>query len=385
MKIRFSTDVFLLSNGYLLAMNTTIQEDTSISNLLRIRSEYRLLLQSPPLSLRELLQPDGFSFEEFCKGFRPHRRGKELQELIMQFGKKNGIWFANSIEHVSCALFVYPSGTFDRMLPIMKNLTFGFYLNDVMGREYFQYLSPANQVSARQLIQQMTESSLDVPDSFLPLAKLNAAILREFKDHSPLDWFDRFHKIYSHHLSVTHMDGNAISQERMPEVTEYIEQRCHYAGVYHVLLLIEYSTGQFIDFHALEAFHIEQEVRRLSQLTAFFSATANDLFSFEKEVIDLESDCNLVPVILLNEPELSLQDALLKASDIVRTYLTEILSLIDSIQLSLQNILPRNPKLYFALTDHISGIIHCIQAGWMWHCHSHRYKRARSIWTETTG
>ena len=268
----------------------------------------------------------------------------------------------------------------------MKNLTLGFYLNDVMGREYFQYLSPANQVSARNLIQQMTDTpgSLAIPDSFAPLAKLNANILREFKDHSPVDWFDRFHKIYSYHLSVTHMDGNKVSQERVPDVNEYIEQRCHYAGVYHVLLLIEYSAGQFVDFQALKALNIDQRILRLHQVAASFSATANDLFSFEKEVIDLDSDCNLVPIILLNERELSLKDALLRACAIVRTYLLEILSLKDSIQLSLQNILPGNPKLYFALNEHITGIIRCIQAGWMWHCYSHRYKRPHSIWIETT-
>src|SRR5579863_404048 len=106
----------------------------------RIQREYETLLGSTTFSLEALFEPPNFRFAEFCKEFSPHPASDELKVLAQSFGEKHGIWLANAKHHITCALFLYPTASFDKMLMMMKNLTLGFYLNDVMGRDIFKFL-----------------------------------------------------------------------------------------------------------------------------------------------------------------------------------------------------------------------------------------------------
>jgi len=61
---------------------------------------------------------------------------------------------------------------------------------------------------------------------------------------------------------------------------------------------------------AIENTPLYQPLRRLQKIAATFGALSNDLFSFEKEVIDHKADSNLVAIIALNNPALSLQETI---------------------------------------------------------------------------
>ena len=349
------------------------------STLDRIRTEYAGLLQSTPLSLQELFEPENFRFDEFCKDFNPHPRSAELTVLAETFGREHGIWLPNAKHHVTCALYLYPTAEFDRMVAIMKNLVIGFYLNDVMGRDIFKDLSTDQKLVSRRIIQNMASlnENLLVPFGADRIETLNAEILTEFKDNSPAVWFSTFLKIYCHHLDITHTDRNVKALGHIPDLYEYIENRCHYAGVHHVVMWIEYNTGLFLDWGMLKDVGLYESFKRLHWLTAAFGCLSNDLFSFEKEVIDQESDSNLVMILVLNDPGLSLQGSITRSCSIVRALVLEFMQLMREAQ--------NHPNLTANLEIHLTGICRCVQATWLWHCHSKRYKRPGSLWHETTG
>ena len=359
-------------------------QEKAISTMSAMRRDYQQLLSGPALSVEALISPAGFRFDEFCKAFSMHPDSEVLKKSIQEFGETNECWLPGAKHHISCALYLYPAADTYRMFCMMKNLTLGFYLNDVMGRDTFALLPAGRQASAREMILRMSrlDSTLVVGEGAEPLEVVNAEILREFRDHSPQWWFEQFLEVYRYHIGITHMDGNVAAQGRIPGITEYMDYRCHLGGVHHILMWIEFSDGAFLDWEKLRGFGLAQPLKRLHWVTAAFAGLSNDLFSFEKEVIDNASDSNLAMIIALNDNSYTLGDAIGRAAGIVKALFLELLSLLDFFAAETEKLTDR--PLAMQLRAHREGIVRCVQAIWLWHCYSGRYKRPESLWVETT-
>lgn len=360
--------------------------ERAFSTMSKIRGAYEQMIAGPAISLETLFSPDGFRFDQFCKEFSMHPESGMLKERIREFGEANGCWLPGAKHHISCALYLYPGADTYRMFCMMKNLTLGFYLNDVMGRDTFMHLPADRQDSARAMILRMSrlDAALHVEADAEPLEVVNAGILREFRDHSPQWWFEQFLEVYRYHIGITHTDGNVVAQGRIPGITEYMDYRCHLGGVHHILMWIEFSDGAFLDWEQLRRYGLAQPLKRLHWVVAAFAGLSNDLFSFEKEVIDNGSDSNLVMIVALNENGYTLEDAIGRAAGIVRGLLLELLSLLDFFAVESGKLMETHRQLGMELRAHREGIVRCVQAVWLWHCYSGRYKRAESLWVETT-
>src|SRR5882757_9088002 len=348
----------------------------------RIKQEYMDLLKSPSLSLQKLFAPDHFSLDEYCKKFTPHPQSDQLKGIAQVFGENYGIWLANAKHYITCTLYLYPTADFERMAAIVKNNAVDYYLNDTMGRDVFKSLPSDRQHTAIQIIQRMAniDDHLQVIPSGHAVEIANAEVLTYIRDTSPNDWFSEFLKFYSYHIVVTHKDLNATGLNYISDIPEYIDMRNHTSGMHHIILLIQYNTGIFLDWNWLNKMKLAQSLRRLHWLAATFGALSNDLFSFEKEVIDIGSDSNLVMVIALNHPGLSLNESLFRACGIVRNLLIEFLTLMDYIKREIRFI---RSSVVKQIDTHLIGIERCVQASWMWQVYTKRYKRPQSIWEET--
>jgi hypothetical protein len=309
-----------------------------------------------------------------------------LKKDAEAFGQRYGTWLENSRHFINCASYLYPAAQFERVLTITKNLSIGFYLNDVMGRDVFKSLSPEQQQASRKMIDNMAllDESLSIAPNAHPLERANAELLQDFKNNSPKEWFSKFLRLYCYHLDITHKDRNADSLGYIPDIYEYMDNRCHYAAVHHLVLWVEYSSGQFLEWDLLMRTNFSQKLQRLHWVTAAFPALANDLFSFEYEVIDNGCDSNLVMVILLNDPGLPLKNAIEQASERVRSLVLEITTLLQYIRQEVEVMEGTDPELAMKLKIHLKGIEQFVQASWLWQAHTKRYKRTPSIWTETT-
>jgi hypothetical protein len=259
-------------------MKHATHEVTGTSAIVRrIKDEHTELLNFEPFSLEKLLAPESFSFVEFCQGFKPHPEAEKLKSEAEHFGQKYGTWLANSKHYVNCAWYLYPSAQFEQVLTIAKNLSIGFYLNDVMGRDVFYALRLEDQEISRKLIDNMAlldDTLITSPDSH-PLEHANAEVLREFKLNSPKDWFNRFLKLYSHHLNITHRDRNVGALGYVPDLYDYMDNRCHYAAVHHLVMWIEYSNSIFLEWELIMKTNFYQKLQRLHWVVAAFPALAN--------------------------------------------------------------------------------------------------------------
>lgn len=357
----------------------------ALSVLDRIKIEYATLVRRGTLSLEALFSSSALHFGDFCKDFKPHPESERLKADAAGFSSQYGTWLEPSKHFINCAWYLYPHGDYDRVLTITKNLSVGFYLNDVMGRDVFNALPPEEQAVSRRMIENMAliDETLTLRPEAHPVEYANAAVLKEFRDRSPKDWFRRFLKLYSHHLNITHRDRNAQALGYVPDVHEYIDNRCHYAAVHHLVMWVEYSTGIFLDWAELARTNVLQRLQRLHWVVGAFPALANDFFSFEGEVIDNNCDSNLITVVALNGPEMSLGEAIERSAGIVRDITAEIITSIGAIELELGEMRLTNPGLVSVLEIHLNGLMEFVQAAWVWQALSKRYKRPESLWRET--
>lgn len=358
---------------------------TSVA-LEHVRTQYTDLLSSGSFSLQQLFNPDQFRLQDYCKQFSPHPRSEELKDIAQAFGEKYGIWLPNAKHYITCTLFLYPTASFERMEAIVKNNAVDYYLNDVMGRDVFRFLSPEQQQEARQIIQRMAgvNENLWLPHNVQPIENANAAVLRDIRSTSPAGWFSKFLRYYSYHIEVTHKDLNAETIGYIPTVRGYIDLRNHTSGMPHIVMLAEYCNGAFLDWQWLESIQLAEKLKQLHHVTALFGCLSNDLFSFEKEVIDNETDSNLVMVVALNNSGLTLREVIFKSAMIVKQQLSDYFRLLEEIKALRDHLYQQNESKANDLFIHLDNLERGMQACWMWQVETIRFKRKNSIWKETT-
>ncbi|MDO6429008.1 terpene synthase family protein [Flavitalea sp. BT771] len=347
----------------------------------RIRPEYRRLTAArSPFSLLHLLSPRTIQLDEYCKPFAPHPDADALAKNIKCFCDAYGIWLPGAEHYITCAMYLFPSAPLSRIIPIVKNNVIDFYLNDIMGREVFPHLPLLQRTLYSNIKERMSalSQSRALTAEAKPIEIANFEMLNDMDATSTKGWFDKFLQLYCYHIELAHKDCNSSGIGYVLSPDEYFEQRCHVSGMPHTVMMIEYSAGAFLDWEVLDHLGIADDLSRLNWVVSLIGCLMNDLFSFEKEVIDNNCDSNLVMIILLNNPEMSLRSALLAASSIVRDLLQECFTLLDKIRGAIHD-----PGLHDTLNGYLTGLERCVQACWVWQVYTKRYKRPQSIWKET--
>jgi len=353
----------------------------------KMQKEYAAMMTGgrEPFSLFQLFNHEEFRLDEFCQSFRPHPYSRQLKRVAQEFCERYDIWLENAEHYVTCAIYLFPTANLYRMNNILKNCTVDFFLNDTMGREVFVHLSQQEQLRSNEIRQRI--GSMEFPFQSLPgehsIETANAEMMLDIYNTSPAHWFQEFKKMYNYHIDVTHLDCNTDSLGHVPTVEEYIEMRGHISGMHHTIQLIEYSDGQFLDWEWMEVAGIKSDMQRLQYVTAAIGCLMNDLFSFEKEVIDNASDSNLLMILALNNPGLPLEEIIVQSAGIVQAFLLEFALLVTRVRNRSYQQLPAAAEMVDKLDAHIGGLERCVQASWMWQVYTKRYKRPNSIWKET--
>jgi hypothetical protein len=222
-------------------------------------------------------------------------------------------------------------------------------------------------------------------------------VLTELSNTSPASWFESFLALYLKHLSVAHKSYDCLSLGTIPKIEEYIAIRADISGMPHTVSMVEYSQGNYLDWPLLQRIGLAGELRELGATVSLIGALMNDLFSFEKEVIDNRSDSNLLAIIVLNNFRMELREAMSVGTTIVRNLLAEYARGAANLLEKIERLPARSalapgsggryeeatPDLRAGLLRYMEGIRKCVQTCWLWQVDTKRYKRPRSIWKET--
>ena len=385
---------------------STNSHNTSHDIHRRIRQEYNDLIRSslvpetnstvPPFSLFELFENDGsngpvIQLIDYCRQWNSHPDRAEIELKCLEFWKRSGLTFINNRakynDYIDCAMHMYTSGSADRVMTPANIIAFNYYLNDFIGRELYISLSLKEQEEARQLIHRLmdlTNSQLHTEGPVNPIENALRMLYDQLRANSPPSWFKEFINVFNHHLDVTHHDNTAPASCLMSALEDYRTARVITGGMLYCTAFVEYNNGCFFDWKAMEEEQLAVPVRRLQRVIAEFVGFINDLFSFEKEVIDNghENDSNLIVIIALNYPTLSLRQVIYQAAAIIRDLLHEYFQLSTSIR---EQVMASNEEITQknAVLMYLDGVADIIRAFWLWHLKSPRYKRKASIWLET--
>jgi hypothetical protein len=268
---------------------------------------------------------------------------------------------------------------------MMKHLAMDFFLNDKMGRDIFKRLNFEEQETAVELIGRI--ALLDQKLNILPNAhfieQINVDLLKMMQELSPANWFNRFLDLYVHHVEITHRDNGVSSLGYIPTVTEYNENRLHTSGMIFMMMRIEFADGNFLDWEWLEKIGIAKCLKRLHLVVAEFGGLSNDIFSFEKEVIDNSSDANLIMVLALNDLIPNLEQSLKQAGLMLKALVSEYFNLLDRIKGILAMISSEESIKTQSVKRHLNAIEIAFKACWLWQLHTERYKKPHSIFIET--
>jgi hypothetical protein len=344
---------------------------------------HELLKLTTGFSLLSLFNSKDFQFDSYCQDFVPHPNIGELKRKTIDFGKDYGILLPNAEHYVTCAMFLFPTTSMEKIIRLSKNYAVDFYLNDTMGRE----AKPTT--DEKQRLYEIRDRLATIGEDLEPIGDISMAeranleVLDEISRTSPITWFRTFLRQYLHHIDVAHQSYDASTLGYIPSIEEYVEQRCAVSGMPHTVTLIEYSTNNYLNWRLLEDAHIATDLRQVNAIVAMVGALTNDLFSFEKEVIDHKTDSNLVMVILLNNFRMKLSDAILISGQTVRDLLIDYDRLIVEIhqKASQSSILSNDDQEN--LKKYLEGLKTVLQACWTWQTSTKRYKREKSIWKET--
>jgi hypothetical protein len=346
----------------------------------RIQNEYdRLTGQHFSLSLLDSFDSDDFHLAAYCHDYQPHPQLEQLVRDIIGFGKTAGILLPNAEHYLTCALYLFPDAPPEKILLIARNYAVDFYLNDTMGREYRSTSEERQRLNeVRERLMERTDW-LNADEATTAAERANLDVLAELARSSPASWFESFLSLYLKHLSVAHKSYDCISLGYIPSIPEYIGIRGDISGMPHTVSMIEYSQGNYLDWPLLESLGLATEFRELGTTVSLIGALMNDLFSFEKEVIDNRSDSNLVAIIVLNNFRMELREAISVATTIVRNLLADYARTFSSIEEKIGRLEDGQ-----GLGRYLDGIRKCVQTCWLWQVETKRYKRGRSIWKETS-
>lgn len=352
----------------------------------KLQHDYQLLQKVGfTSSIIRLIDDRRNPLSDYCQPFQPHPASKAIIQSARQFCIDHGIWLDNAQHYITCQLFLYPTASYERMLVMTKNNAIDYYLNDTYGRDLFKSLSEEQQRAAAAVIERMShlDENMDLIADAQPVERANAKMLAEIRDSSPKAWFSEFLRLYNYHLEVTHRNCNTSALGYVPAIAQYVDMRYHTSGMPHIVLLLEYAEANFLDWGWLNDTGLTPSLQRIHWLIAAFGCLSNDLFSFEKEVIDNGADANLLAAIALNEPSWQLTEVIYHAATMVKDILREYFDLLSGIRKQVKDLCAAFPAESSGMTQHLDCIERCVQASWMWQVHTQRYKRVNSIWEET--
>jgi hypothetical protein len=336
----------------------------------QIETLYRVMQSQSPLPLRNLVL-----IPKLIPSFRPHQSATVSERAVERFARRHQLWIdGHSEQYITMNSWLYPTAiTEERLTNIGNIFAFLFYLDDWLGNEQQKRLSQEKRTSTREMILGMLRTMQDPARA--PQNRFEAA-LREcivsLVPLAPADWLHSALDATRQHIAISTKDHDTGTLGNAFTVEEYWRRRLQVSGMLPTVMLIDIATNNFLSEATLTRWGIHDEVQEMRLLSASLGGLVNDLFSFEKEVIDAADDFNLITIFMLNEG-CDLATAIQKAITFINQQTLRFFEL-ESIVASR------------ASTEQICSYLDALRdilgATWYWQNNTARYRRPNSIFAE---
>ncbi|MBM7845200.1 terpene synthase family protein [Herpetosiphon giganteus] len=266
--------------------------------------------------------------------------------------------------YITMSSYLFPTASLERLKAIDLLNAILFYIDDMYDRNQHRVPihlpSPATYAHCVGLF----------VDGMLPtdghhLYPIWYEAYRQFRDLSTRDYRQRLAESLMTHLQATQIPNRTFLQATAT-TDMYIATRLHDSGMYPTMILIEFALGQPI----ARDIYTHPAMQRATELTALIGALLNDLFSYEKEVLHLDSRFNLVR-ILMDAEQLSFAQAVHQSITMINQWIAKFETIAQ-------------PSVWFPGVQHaqanryVDGLRQQIAAAWHWQLATNRYRSPNS-------
>jgi hypothetical protein len=354
--------------------------------LCRVPDEYRLLMRHKAgrLSIEDFFSDDDFHVGTYRAPFLSHPRRHELAQEVARFVARFSLdpdGRCRGADDVSA--YLYPAAPLPRLVTIGQLIAVDSALDAAVKRDLCSHLAGDVHRAYAAITARMTTGapSADAGASRFELAQETP--LAALRRRAPIGWFLRFLDCRRWHLELTHQDRGCRALGVVPTVTEYLYEREMTGGMNYRTELIEFANDDFLDWDALRAAGLDGPLTRMRRLSGVIAGAGRDVLSFERECIDNTIDNNLLLLHLLNDPSLTLREAIDAAAATTRGLLAEFFALDREIGAALERPDLAGSVVARTVSRVVAGLRDHLRSNWVWQGHRvGRYQRSRSLFRE---
>jgi hypothetical protein len=270
----------------------------------------------------------------------------------------------------SSATYFYPGAGLEAMIACSDWCAWLFFLDD----SYDENVQASwDHVAARDLMALCLGvlRGADPPVGAPPLARFTREIRRRLLAAAPAGegWLRRFAASAEGYLYKGVLPANANwVQGVVPGVEAYLEQREHDSAVHTCIDLIELAACLYLP----DEVHAAQPLPVMRRLCARALAYANDLMSYEKEVLRHGNPNNLVHVLMVRR-SLPFELAVHRIVALINDYTSRLVGL--------EGVLGGGP-LEAAVARYTAGMRQLLRGNYDWSLATARYRSERSPFPE---
>jgi len=353
----------------------------------RLFAEYDELLSKVEQDEASALDLAVMKIAQWEPDFRRNPDAEVVEQQTEAWARHHGIWKEGYSEHTNTmGAYLHPETASPRILnAIDKTYLILFYIDDTFSNELQKDLSPEERTAGEQIMRELFQliASQDrlgqLPSSRFGVVNATRELIQDLQELADPAWLERFMVDLVKHLEDTAQDQNeqAIG-EKFTRLT-FLERRNDISGMFVTNWYMEFATGQYLPREVLPL-QVSQLCERINYLCAIIGGTANEFYSFEKEVIDHRDEFNIIPITMINNPEMGLMAAITDCMEFLNQSSQELLEVSDQLTQLLPSLPAEQAK---PVQEYLRQARFVALASWFWELDTDRYQRQRSIFQQT--
>jgi hypothetical protein len=192
-----------------------------------------------------------------------------------------------------------------------------------------------------------------------------------FHNLSEEAWLNRFADAMMEHLKASMDTREAIVLGETTDVAQYMHVREFDSGMRPTIHLVEFVKNSFLPDEVMNHPYLQTMTLRCARI----GSLTNDIFSYEKEVIQLNSDYNLIRVFMESE-YLTFDEAVHESIMLLNGIIDDFLG--DSANIPEWE----DESIQAKVSEYVSGLRDIIIATWHWQYSTNRYRSSTSPFEE---
>jgi hypothetical protein len=275
-------------------------------------------------------------------------------------------------DYTTMPAYLYPETSVERLVPVHLLLNMLWYVDDVYDRDRVQ--ERASDKAARETMYQNCIDILrtgDMPAEHHLLYPVFCELHYRFRSLSDEAWLDRLTDAMMEHLKASMDTREAIVIGETTDVARYMHVREFDSGMRPTIYMVEFVKNIFLPDEIMNHPYLKAMTLRCARI----GSLTNDIFSYEKEVIKLDSDYNLIRVFMESE-YLSFDEAVHESIMLLNGIIDDFLH--DAANMPEWD----DPSIQAMVCDYIDGLRDIIVATWHWQYSTNRYRSSTSPFVE---